>query len=89
MDRYKKGFSMCGIVGIVSKRKKQIFDICEVEDMRKIQNHRGPNDSGVVGISMENRCGELVDKRKDYEGKSIVAFNRLSILICLITDINL
>ena len=71
---------MCGIVGIVSKRKKQIFDICEVEDMRKIQNHRGPNDSGVVGISMENRCGELVDKRKDYEGKSIVAFNRLSIL---------
>lgn len=71
---------MCGIIGVISKDEKHIFDIDEIKNMRKVQEHRGPNDNGIVGISLDKNYGEKIDKRNIYEGKSVVAFNRLSIL---------
>lgn len=70
---------MCGIVGIVAKENKVYFSLQEIKMMSKIQWHRGPDDNGITGICLEKKQGIELSNDVAFLGKSVVAFNRLSI----------
>ena len=77
-DRKERIF-MCGIVGVISRKCTDEFQIEEIKKMLKAQQHRGPDDSGIVGIDYAHHRGEEIDNNEYFLGKSVVAFNRLSI----------
>ena len=70
---------MCGIVGVVAKKNKENISMKEILKMNELQKHRGPDDRGVVVIDTSLCKGYAPDNREEVVGKSIVAFNRLSI----------
>ena len=74
---------MCGLTGYYCK-SHPIENSKPVLEMLKIQKHRGPDDSGVLGINMkEAHLEELpVDQSKDFTSNPdlVFGFNRLSIL---------
>lgn len=51
---------MCGIVGIIGMKQKNIFPIAEIREMSVAIKHRGPDDSGIVGINYNERRGEEI-----------------------------
>ena len=70
---------MCGIVGIISRKQVNTFQIDEIKEMSATIKHRGPNDSGIVGINYNEHKGEEITDEEAFWGKSVIAFNRLSI----------
>ena len=74
---------MCGLTGYYSK-SHPIENSKPVLEMLKIQKHRGPDDSGVLGINMGDALLEElpVDQPKDFTSTPdlVFGFNRLSIL---------
>lgn len=74
---------MCGLTGYYCK-SHPIENSKPVLEMLKLQKHRGPDDSGVLGINMkEAHLEELpVDQSKDFTSNPdlVFGFNRLSIL---------
>ncbi|NHM06437.1 asparagine synthase (glutamine-hydrolyzing) [Flavobacterium sp. CYK-4] len=75
---------MCGFTGyhyLDSRRETTNQGIC---GMLNVQKHRGPDDSGVVGINTENRTFEVIgfEKTENFQHPNdlIFGFNRLSIL---------
>ncbi|WP_309640399.1 asparagine synthase (glutamine-hydrolyzing) [Flavobacterium sp.] len=75
---------MCGFTGyhyLDSRRETGNQGICA---MLAIQKHRGPDDSGVVGINTQNKSYEVInfDKPAAFQNENdlILGFNRLSIL---------
>ena len=73
---------MCGIAGFINKRKEKLPPVAkqEIDDMLAAIRHRGPDDTGVCGISPERalipaeRAAELPDSLL-----GIFGFDRLSI----------
>lgn len=74
---------MCGFTGYITN-KKSISDSAVILNMLQLQQHRGPDDSGVVSINMSSASIEEIST----EGPTTYAlspnllfgFNRLSIL---------
>lgn len=75
----KGKYNMCGIIGIISKKQINTFQIDEIKEMITAIKHRGPDDSGIVGISYNENRGEEITDEDAFLGKSVIAFNRLSI----------
>lgn len=72
---------MCGIAGYINlngKKERRTFEITKMNDA---QRHRGPDDSGIVGIDIEKqRVQELLPNTKYDEGfDGLLGFVRLSI----------
>lgn len=70
---------MCGFAGVISEKQ-----IClgTIREMMKLQNHRGPDDTGFASISIENK--EITSYKANYNenipSKFWFGFNRLSII---------
>ncbi len=73
---------MCGFTGYITKTKAERSSETVLE-MLKLQKHRGPDDSGVVGIHMGNasidELGVQSSTAFQSEPNLIFGFNRLSI----------
>ncbi len=70
---------MCGIAGVISKKGKAEISVQEIVKMGQVQKHRGPDDSGLIGIDLAKGKGIRLDENASFLGKSVVTFNRLSI----------
>lgn len=74
---------MCGFTGYFLKNKHE-QNSETILKMLEIQRHRGPDDSGVLGINVKNNTLEelSVDKPNEFSNypNLIFGFNRLSIL---------
>lgn len=71
---------MCGITGIIYRKKNPIYDKAIIEKMLKRIIHRGPDDTGICGFSLDNKLysvENVLDIKKDVWG--LLGFNRLSI----------
>lgn len=73
---------MCGIVGIISRNDKGIYNPEQICEMMEKQKHRGPDDEGICGFSWGNEgidyTGEkIAGTEKKLNG--VIGFNRLSI----------
>lgn len=73
---------MCGFTGYLNKNSD--YNSSTILEMLKLQRHRGPDDSGVVGINFENASVEEVQVNQPrgftVSPDLIFGFNRLSIL---------
>ena len=75
---------MCGIAGYININLKPVPDTGRIISMLNLQNHRGPDDSGVrFSVLGQDRSVEIDHKKPTatddiYEG--VLGFNRLSIL---------
>jgi asparagine synthase (glutamine-hydrolysing) len=73
---------MCGFTGYIDQNS--IESSTAVLKMLELQRHRGPDDSGVVGINMRDAILEEVPSDSPYDfaisADLIFGFNRLSIL---------
>ena len=74
---------MCGITGYLLKNKSE-QDNATIREMLALQKHRGPDDSGIVGINTKNNSHEEIPWRETLNFQEKVdllfGFNRLSIL---------
>lgn len=74
---------MCGFTGYI-KSKNSVSDSAAILNMLKLQQHRGPDDSGVLGINMASASLQEVSPQDPTVFESapnlIFGFNRLSIL---------
>lgn len=71
---------MCGITGIVHRKEKLLDGYSVIDRMLESIRHRGPDDTGVCGITSENKLllsNSASDISKPLKG--ILGFNRLSI----------
>ncbi|MBL7873741.1 MAG: asparagine synthase (glutamine-hydrolyzing) [Cyclobacteriaceae bacterium] len=74
---------MCGIAGYFYKSGSLISDTAEINEMLKLQQHRGPDDAGVRGFSLRSQhsvefsMGQTTQSLHAQEG--MLGFNRLSI----------
>ena len=75
---------MCGFTGYYYLDTRKETSNKSIREMLAIQKHRGPDDSGIVGINTQNRSFEAITISEDATFKSendlILGFNRLSIL---------
>ena len=75
---------MCGLTGYFLFNNKTEENSATIGEMLRLQKHRGPDDSGIMGINTrENFFQELnADKEENFsiEPDLIFGFNRLSIL---------
>ncbi len=75
---------MCGFTGYYNFNFKKETSNKAIREMLAIQKHRGPDDSGIVGIDTLNKSFEAIsiseDKDFTTEKNLIFGFNRLSIL---------
>lgn len=75
---------MCGITGYINTNSGAIKDTTRILSMLKVQQHRGPDDTGIRAISLDNSQSqelsnmEPVTVENGFEG--VVGFNRLSIM---------
>lgn len=70
---------MCGIAGIINRQCKELKNGHELDKMLNLIRHRGPDDTGVCGLGVQElSAGERVgDMKQNVFG--ILGFNRLSI----------
>ena len=75
---------MCGFTGYYYLDTRKETSNKAIREMLAIQKHRGPDDSGIVGINTQNKSFEAITISEDAAFKSendlILGFNRLSIL---------
>lgn len=75
---------MCGITGYWHFDGVEVHDNTVIVEMLALQKHRGPDDSGVVGINTYNRIYEQISssekKALSTKPSLLFGFNRLSIL---------
>jgi asparagine synthase (glutamine-hydrolysing) len=75
---------MCGIVGYIKTDKSYISNTSIVKNMLVAQQHRGPDDSGIMAFSLQHSAAKEFQHQQaetinqPFEG--ILGFNRLSIL---------
>lgn len=75
---------MCGITGYINTHSKPITNTSRIVSMLKIQQHRGPDDSGIKafnlksGLSININPSEPTNIESGFNG--VLGFNRLSIL---------
>jgi asparagine synthase (glutamine-hydrolysing) len=75
---------MCGITGYLYTQQQQIQSTDIVRNMLALQQHRGPDDSGIVAFSLQQQLATEVSPistqqlADTFEG--VLGFNRLSIL---------
>lgn len=71
---------MCGMAGIMNLSVDSVSDLAEIDAMLNKIRHRGPDDSGVCGITTDNHL-LLADCAEELKNvyKGILGFNRLSI----------
>ncbi len=75
---------MCGIVGYIKVNREYITDTSSILPMLKVQEHRGPDDSGIRAFSLINGHSQKLKSDKpdaiggQFEG--LLGFNRLSIM---------
>ena len=73
---------MCGIAGFIQKKKEKLPSVArqEMDDMLAAIRHRGPDDTGVCGISPEHTLIPAERAVGLPEGlRGIFGFDRLSI----------
>lgn len=70
---------MCGIVGIIAKNRIRHMLTDEIFMMCQYQQHRGPDDKGVVALDLEMRKIREVKECENINCKGLLGFNRLSI----------
>ena len=70
---------MCGIVGVIAKNRIRHMLTDEIFMMCQYQQHRGPDDKGVVALDLEMRKIREVKKCEYINCKGLLGFNRLSI----------
>ena len=74
---------MCGLTGYLLKNETE-SDSSTVLDMLALQRHRGPDDSGILGINIHNNNLEELEVKEplpfNIKPNLIFGFNRLSIL---------
>lgn len=71
---------MCGITGIINRKRNPIYDRDTINRMLSRIAHRGPDDTGICGLSRENKLhsvGSIAELKNDVWG--LLGFNRLSI----------
>jgi len=75
---------MCGFTGYYNLNSQTEATNHTIRKMLSIQKHRGPDDSGIVGINIQKKAYEIIsineDKTFDEPKDLIFGFNRLSIL---------
>jgi asparagine synthase (glutamine-hydrolysing) len=75
---------MCGFTGFYNLNKSTEDNNHAIREMIAIQKHRGPDDSGIVGINTQDKNYELIstdEKANFHTPKNLLfGFNRLSIL---------
>jgi asparagine synthase (glutamine-hydrolysing) len=75
---------MCGFTGYFYFDDKKEASNKAIREMLALQKHRGPDDSGIVGIDTLNKSFEALtiseDKLFKTEKNLVFGFNRLSIL---------
>jgi asparagine synthase (glutamine-hydrolysing) len=75
---------MCGFTGYYNFDFKKETSNKAIREMLAIQKHRGPDDSGIVGIDTKSKSFESIsiseDKNFTTEKDLVFGFNRLSIL---------
>lgn len=75
---------MCGIAGYINTDNRSITNTAIIQKMLVAQQHRGPDDSGIMAFSLqqqtakEYRHQQIQTIEGSFEG--ILGFNRLSIL---------
>ena len=75
---------MCGIAGYIRTDDSLIVNTGVIKKMLTVQQHRGPDDSGIMAFSLKNNTAkEYAHQQQEiiaapFEG--ILGFNRLSIL---------
>lgn len=70
---------MCGIAGVISKKKIDEFVIDEIREMNLMLKHRGPDDAGIVGFDCTRCAGIEIKNEKAFYGKGMLSFNRLKV----------
>jgi asparagine synthase (glutamine-hydrolysing) len=71
---------MCGIAGIINRKHVPINDYRVIDTMLSRIKHRGPDDTGVCGISLNNElCNEKSGTDIKENVRGLLGFNRLSI----------
>lgn len=70
---------MCGIVGVIAKNRIQRMSTDEIFMMCQYQQHRGPDDKGMVALDLELHKVREVKKGERPNCKGLLGFNRLSI----------
>lgn len=74
---------MCGIAGYFYKSGQPISDTSEINKMLALQQHRGPDDSGVRGFSLRSQTSKAYvpgqSSPVSFSAEGILGFNRLSI----------
>ena len=75
---------MCGFTGFYNFKKSFENDNHNIRQMIAIQKHRGPDDSGIVGINTFDKNIEhtIIDQDANFSTPKnlLFGFNRLSIL---------
>lgn len=75
---------MCGLVGYFNLDSSSVFDNKAISKMMILQKHRGPDDSGILGIHTPTNFYQNVSHKDtqvfDHEVNLVLGFNRLSIL---------
>lgn len=75
---------MCGFTGYFNLKTISETNTKAIREMIAIQRHRGPDDSGIVGINTKEKNFEEISVTNDIDfnaGKDLLfGFNRLSIL---------
>jgi asparagine synthase (glutamine-hydrolysing) len=75
---------MCGFSGYFNLDSTPVSTNCTIRQMIKLQNHRGPDDSGIVGIEFASQIIEPIQHTEEASFQNpvdlIFGFNRLSIL---------
>jgi asparagine synthase (glutamine-hydrolysing) len=75
---------MCGFTGYFNLDNKKEIDNIAIRQMIAIQKHRGPDDSGIVGIDTKENNFEEISTTADANFTApknlLFGFNRLSIL---------
>ena len=74
---------MCGLAGKMCFYNKPINNLADVDSMLQISKHRGPDDSGVCGISLDldgiSLQAEMCTENLNGNIIGVLGFNRLSI----------
>ena len=70
---------MCGIAGIIAKKKKEQMSTTELFKMCRMQKHRGPDDEGGVSLDLGAQKIRQISDGEVVECKGFLGFERLSI----------
>lgn len=75
---------MCGFTGFYNIDSSTENNNNSIREMLALQRHRGPDDSGIIGINTKTKNHEIIDAKKYANFKTsknlLLGFNRLSIL---------